>query len=798
MGEKPKKPKRTAKPVKTGKARKINKRKILYALIGVFIFACLAAGGAGFALISSAPALDVNHITNMSQPSLLYDDQGNYMDTVKTGENRIAVKLSDMPSNLKNGLVAIEDERFYKHPGIDIKRIISIVFIDIKNKLTGSSSIQGGSTITQQLIKITTLTSDVTITRKVQEWYLALKLEKVLSKDQILEAYLNTVYLGGSAYGVEAASQQYFNKSVGDLNLIESAYIAGVPQSPSVYYAYSATSAKNPSVYLNRTKSVLYRMLANKYITQEQYDQAVSDLDNGKLVFKKKTTTSEVMNYEWFSRPAIEQVKKDLKEKLNYTDEQVAAAINTGGLKIYTTMDKTMQDSTQSILNSGLSSSKDSSGTLTPQASAVVMDYHTGEVKVIVGGRGDQPALSYNRAASDKFLRPAGSSIKPLTVYSAAIDSKQATAATTIEDSPLDPSIGAIYGSASNPYNPKNDSLTYSGMNTIRTAIMKSINLVAVKLEHSIGLKTGISYGEKYGLTFDDHDKTSIAALALGQLHHGTNPLQMAAAYGVFGNEGNYTSPILYTKVVDSSGAVILESKKTTRQVISADSAFVMYDLLKGPVSSGGTAPAANFGGIDVRGKTGTTGDKRDLWFCGLTPYYSGAVWIGNDDNSVTQNISSNTAAGLWGKIMDKVHDGLANKAISQPSGVTTASICSVSGKLATDACANDPRGSTVVTDYFIQGTIPTELCDAHVSVEINSATGLLAGPNTPDFLRVTKVFLTSSYTSDPSLLLPTEMDTTTLNTVIQNFTNSVQQNTTNTTNSNGNGNGNKTNTTTQ
>jgi len=766
MGEKPKKP---VKHSKTGKSRKINKRKILYALIGIFLFTCIAAGGAGMAIISSAPALDVNRITNMSQPSLLYDDQGNYMDTVKTGENRIAVKLSDMPANLKNGLVAIEDERFYQHPGIDIKRIISIVFIDIKNKLTGSSSIQGGSTITQQLIKITTLTSEVTITRKVQEWYLALKLEKLLSKDQILEAYLNTVYLGGSAYGVEAASQQYFNKSVGDLNLIECAYIAGVPQSPSVYYAYSATSTKNPSIYLNRTKAVLSRMLANKYITQEQYDQAISDLDNGKLVFQEKTAASEKMNYEYFSLPAIEQVKKDLKEKLNYTDEQVATALNTGGLKIYTTMNKTMQDSTQSILNSGLSSSKDSSGTLTPQASAVVMDYHTGQVKVIVGGRGDQPALSYNRAASDKFLRPAGSSIKPLTVYSAALDSKEANAATVINDSPLDPAIGAKYSSTSSPYSPQNDDHTFSGPTTIREAIMRSVNLVAVKLEDTIGLKTGISYGEKYGLTFDDHDKTSIAAMALGQLHHGTNPLQMAAAYGVFGNEGNYTSPIMYTKVVDSSGAVILESQKATKQVISADSAFVMYDLLKGPVSSGGTGPAANFGGMDVRGKTGTTGDKRDLWFCGLTPYYSGAVWIGNDDNSVTQNISSNTAAGLWGKIMEKADTGLANKKITQPSGVTTASICSVSGKLATDACANDPRGSKVITDYFIQGTIPTELCDAHVSVEVNKINGLLAGPLTPDYLRETRVYLTSSYTSDPALLLPTEQDSTNLDNVQQN-----------------------------
>ena len=787
MGGTPRKPKKLAKPSKTGKSRKINKRKILHALIGVFVFTCLVAGGAGIAIISGAPELDVNNITNMSQPSQLYDDQGEYMDTVKSSENRIAVKYTEMPQDLKNAIVSIEDERFYKHPGIDLKRIISIVFIDIKNKLTGNNNLQGASTITQQLIKMTTLTSEVTITRKVQEWYLALKLEQVLSKDQILEAYLNTIYLGGSAYGVEAASRQYFSKPAAELTLLECAYIAGVPQSPSVYYRWSKTSQKNPTIYINRTKSVLSRMLYNKYITQEQYDQAISDLDSDKLVFQKQAVQSERMHYEWFSLPVIEQVKKDLKEKLGYTDEEVARAISSGGLKIYTTMNKEMQDKTQEVLNSGLGSGEDSNGILTPQASAVVMDYHTGEVKVIVGGRGDQPALSYNRAASEKYLRPAGSSIKPLTVYSAAIDSMKATPSTLIEDSPLDASIGAIYGSESEPYDPKNDNLTFSGMTTLRNAIMKSINLVAVKLEHTIGLKTGIAYGEKYGLTFDEHDRTSISALALGQLHRGTNPLEMSAAYGVFGNEGNYTEPIMYTKVLDNTGAVILESEKTTRKAISEDTAFVMYDLLKGPVSSGGTGPAANFGDIEVRGKTGTTSDKRDLWFCGLTPYYSGAVWIGNDDNSVTVNASSNTAAGLWGKIMESAHTGLEPKTISKPSGVTTASVCSVTGLLATDACENDPRGSTVISDYFIQGSIPTEMCDAHIAVEVNMITGLLAGPFTPDFLKETRVYLKSGYTTDPALLLPTEQDSATAEPVTEEGTDILPQDQTDTTDNPGN-----------
>lgn len=748
------------KPKKTRK-EKVN--LILRIILGIFIFTVVASAGVGFAIISSAPELDVQDVLNQNQPSSLYDSEEKYMDTVATDEKRIVISFNEMPKDLRNAFISIEDERFYKHPGIDVKRIFGVIFIDIKNKLSGSSTLQGASTITQQLIKITTLTSETTITRKVQEWYLALKLERSASKDQILEAYMNTIFLGGKAFGVEAASEQYFNKPAKDLTLIESAYIAGVPQSPSVYYAYSPTSKKDPSKYMNRTKSVLERMYANGYISKEQYNTAISDLDNKKLVFTPQAVQTNRLNYEWFSIPAIQQVKENLKSQLHYDDATIEKLLMYGGLKIYTTMDRKMQDSAQAIFDDpgqmGLPSNKDKNGIIQPQASAVIMDYQSGGVKVIIGGRGEQPARSFNRAASNNFLRPAGSSIKPLTVYSAAIDSNLATAGTVIEDSPIPASIGSLYGSAGNPYNPKNDNLSYSGYNTIRSAITRSINVVAVKLEHQIGLKTGIAYGEKFGLTLDSHDKTSMAAIALGQLHNGTNPLTMAAAYGVFGNSGTYTYPLLYTKVVDKTGKTILESKVDTKPVLSAQSAYVMYDLLKGPVSSAGTGPAANFGGVEVRGKTGTSGDYRDLWFCGLTPNYSAAVWIGNDDNSVTKGAYSNTAAAIWGKIMKAAHTNASPRAVTMPSGISTASVCSISGKLATAACANDPRGSKVISDMYINGTIPTDKCDVHIEAKVNKLTGKLAGPLTPSMLIETRVFLKKGYTTDPLLLLPSDVD---------------------------------------
>lgn len=698
----------------------------LITIFSLFILSLVASVGMVLAIIQNAPQLDVNQILTLNETSVLYNDKDQFMDVVVTPEQRTVIPFKEMPQDLKNAFVSIEDERFYKHNGIDLRRISGVIYIDIKNKIKGQSALQGASTITQQLLKNTLLSSEVSFKRKIQEMYLAVKLENYLTKDQILEAYMNTIFLGGRANGVEAASEQYFNKKTKDLSLVECAFIAGIPQSPSV--SYSAAIKRNQSVYINRTQTVLMKMHQNGYISDQQYNAALSDLANNKLTFQFPSNSNSKLNYGWFSLPAIEQVKKDLKLEYHYTDTEVQHLLMYGGLKIFTTMDKDAQDNTQKILNDdstfGIASKKDKNSTLQPQASAVIMDYHSGEVKALIGGRGgnDQPLMSYNRAASENFLRPSGSSIKPLTVYGAAIDSKQATAATIIDDSPLPDDVAKMYGSANKPYNPKNDDYSYMGDITLRTALMHSRNLVAVKLENQIGLKTGIDYAEKFGLTLDEHDRTSIAALSLGQLHHGTNPLTMAAAYGTFGNNGTYTYAKLYRKVVDRTGKTILENKHETKKVLSPESAYIMYDLLKGPVSPGGTGPRANFGDMPVRGKTGTSGDQRDLWFCGLTPYYSASVWIGNDDNSVVNGISSNTAAGVWSAIMQPLHENLQPKDIEMPQGVVSSVVCEESGKLPTSACYSDPTGNKTYSELFVDGTIPTDYCNLSHSAGKNNS----------------------------------------------------------------------------
>lgn len=769
------------------KSKKKKKKSKFFKILKVFIILFLtitilggvAGAGIALAMIKSAPPLDLKAVLELKVPSILYyptkNNKYEFMDEAPTDEKREIVSYKDIPQNLINAVVSIEDERFWQHNGIDPRRIVGAALIDIQKIIKKEVGLHGASTITQQLLKNTVVGDAFSLQRKIQEAYLAIELEKSLSKEQILEAYLNTSFFGGSANGVQKAAKQYFNKDVKDLSLIQCAYIAGVTQNPSRFYPYSSGKLKkDPTPYLNRTKTVLYMMHQNNYIDDTTYNNALDELNTkNKIDFTplKSQKVAYKLNYEWFSRPVMEAVKSDLIEKYNYSSEEVQKLLMYGGLKIYTTMDKDIQKSTLDILNDPktigyIDSEKSPNGIIQPQVAAVIMDYHSGEVKAIVGGRGEQPANGYNRAASDKFLRPVGSSVKPLSVYAPAIDSKHASPATVIEDSPLPVEIGKQWPTNGKPYNPSNyDGSGFRGLVTIRESIRRSINLVALKLEYEIGLKTGVSYLEKFGIKLNKTDRASLAAVSLGQFE-AANPLKMAAAFGTFGNSGIYTEPILYTKVVDKTGKVLLENKPETRKVLSPQSAYTMYDLLKEPTSSrpGATAGVARFGSMPVAGKTGTTSDKKDFYFAGLTPYYSGAVWIGNDiPKTYNRPLSSSLSAKIWGKIMKEAHKNLKTTDISKPKGIVTASVCSVSGKLTTDLCAKDPRGNKVIKDMFLEGTVPTTLCDAHVEATVNKLNGKLATEFTPPELIETRVFIRKEYAAkaDKKYILPTEKDDT-------------------------------------
>ncbi|MGG7210511.1 transglycosylase domain-containing protein [Clostridium baratii] len=749
---------------KSKKSKKIFKWTILSI---VFAFLAIAVIGVGYvvAVVKNTPPIDINQVVNVDQTLAAYDDNDKFIASLHGKEDYQKVTSEEIPKNLKNAIVAIEDERFYEHNGVDVKRILGALANDAVYFVTRKGGLQGASTLTQQLVKNTILTNKQTAERKISEIYLALELEKMLSKDEILTAYLNHFPVGGIAYGAKAGASMYFSKDVSDLNLIECAYLAGVTQAPTAYSAYNPNNEKDPTPYIKRTKTVLSKMLEHNYITKAEYDKAIKDLDNGKLKFKR-TKTDYRLPYEDFIYATVDQVKKDLKAKYKYSDEQVENLVSTGGLKVYTTMDRRIQDSTQKILNNYSNfnipgtDKVDESGIPLLQASATVTDYKTGKVLALVGGRGDQDAQSLNRAYSS--LRPTGSSSKPLTVYGPAIDSQKLTAASVIDDAPIPKSVSS--------YNPANTPNQYYGLTTLRESLKRSSNVGATLTLLETGSDTALSYGQKFGLKYteDDIKKKEPSVLALGQFPNdpkdpdGGNTYLMSSAIGTFGNGGVYVKPRLYTKVVDNNGNVILDNEIQEEKILSKQAAYIVYDMLKGPIQY--NAQRAQFGSMPVAGKTGTTSYNKDYWFAGLTPNLSAAVWVGYDkNNSIKGGGSGTTASNLWGKIMKVANEGLSTKDIEKPDGIVEVAVCKDSGKLPTDLCKNDPRGNRIYTEMFIEGTEPKQSCETHVTASVNTLNGKLANSNTPSGLVAQRVFIKKLYpnskTEDYKYVLPSSSD---------------------------------------
>lgn len=699
--------------------------------IGVLLLGITAITIVGFyvlSIIRSSPELDVQAIQSLNQPSILYDDQGNFMDNVITREQRYVVKSDEIPDNLKKAFVAIEDERFYEHKGIDIKRIAGVIASNIKGKLSGSNTVQGASTITQQLIKNAVLTNEVSYERKIKEMYLALELEKHLSKDEILTTYLNTIPMGGYQYGVSAAAQRFFSKNVSDLNLIECAYLGGLTQAPTSYDGLSEINKENPSRYLNRTKSVLFKMHELGYISSEQYNNAINEIDTTGIKFKPNNKLSKT-NFEWFTRPTITQVKQDLMNKYKYTQDEVDKLIANGGLKIYTSMDRNLQNNVQKVLDdpnnykaiTNNPNEKNEDDVYKLQASATIIDYKTGHVKALVGGRGEQPAMSHNRAYYD--LKSIGSATKPLTVYGPAIDLGLGGAGSVVNDSPL---TNKELSSTGYKDQPKNEYNSYRGPLTFREAIKISSNLAAIKVADEVGVSNSIAYGEKLGLVYGPHSR-GISTTALGQFQNdpnnpdGGNTYTLASAFGVFGNNGVKTNAKLYTKVLDSHGNVLLDTSTPEEiKIFSPQTSYIVYDMLKDQVESGSAKPA-KFGNIPVAGKTGTTTGDKDYLFAGLTPYYSAAIWIGYDKPREMRTSSGIVTSPIFGKIMGLAHKGLQYKEVEQPSGINKIAVCMDSGLKPTSLCTQDPRGSRVYYDWFINGSAPNQYCNYHTNSHVNN-----------------------------------------------------------------------------
>ncbi|HBF76509.1 MAG TPA: hypothetical protein DEF85_03615 [Clostridiaceae bacterium] len=713
------------------KKKKRNAKKVLTNILIVLLV--IIAAGVGFVLatIKSAPTIDTNIIGNLTQSSKITDRDGKVIDSLMDIEAgyRTIVPLKQIPKHVQDAFISIEDERFEQHHGIDIKRIFGAIWHDVRTL----SLDQGASTITQQLIKNYALSSEKKFTRKIQEMYLAIQLEKVLSKNEILEAYLNTIHLADNTYGVQAASMHYFGKDVSKISIAQGAVLAAITQYPAKYNPYSPENLKNPEKLLNRQKIVLEKMYELGKINKQQYDEAC----NEKIVFTKAQSTSQTA-YQWFIEPAEKQVAKDFAAKYGISTSEAQQKLRTGGYTIHLTLDQDIQKKAEEAINddkkypkikdsnmSTWASNANDPKLIQPQASAALLDPKTGEVLALVGGRGKHPLLSYNRATD--IPRQPGSSIKPISVYAPGIETKTITPATIIDDSPMPDDFVA----KNNGWNPQNYDGKFSGNVTVREAIRRSINIPAVKVELMLGANTSIDFlKNKFHIstivTSGSTNDKNAPALALGGLSKGTTPLEMAAAYGVFVNGGVYSEPYFYTEVTDSKGNVILEKKPNQQRVLSQKTAYIMCDMLKTVIQSG-TGTMAKLGPMPAGGKTGTSESHTNGWFAGITPYYSCVVWMGHDSNQypitnrywkdengkghpATANLDlvGGTCAPIWKEIMLKAHEGLPVKDFTRPSDIVTVKICPASGKVATDKCPN------AYNEIFIPGTEPVAMCDIH------------------------------------------------------------------------------------
>lgn len=670
--------------------RKLKKFIIVFILIIIIIFG-ISIGVSAHRWKKLAKEMLIN------ENSIVVDIDGNTIAKLGCEKKNEKLSLEEIPDDLKKAYVSIEDERFYSHHGVDIKRtgaaIVSYIFH------FGSSS-YGGSTITQQLVKNLTGDSTDSITRKVKEWGKAWQLETCLSKDEILEGYLNVIYVGPNMYGVETAAKYYFNKTCKDLSLEECAFLAGINNSPNSYNPFDEKD--NSERIKKRTKTVLAKMLELKQINQENYAQAIQNVDKG-LNFKKGQIDSQDGVYSYHTDALILEVTEEIAKKYNISETFATNYLNMAGLTINSTQDTDIQKQTETEFEKSKYSLKSKNGENSSQAAMVIIDHKTGSVVACTGGLGKKKsARSLNRATQS--IRQTGSAIKPIAVLVPAIDKKIITAASIFDDTERDFADG---------YHPT-DYSNALGKITVRRAVESSQNIPFVEIMDKLKPKTSIKYLENMGITtLTEEDNTLV--LSLGGLQKGISPLQMVGAYSTIANDGIYIEPTFYSEIKNHSGNIILKTKQKRKKVFSKEVAYILKDILTQPViGQNGTATYCKISGVDVAAKTGTTDENYDRWLCGFTPYYTAVTWYGYDQNETIEYNKRNPAGLLWANVMSRIHTGLKNAKFEKPNIVLSATICSKTGKCATTGCPN------TYTEYFLWSTVP-ELCNEHTGSELNT-----------------------------------------------------------------------------
>lgn len=725
--------KKNAKGKKTTGKKKINPKFKMFLKILLILFLLLCVVGAGiiaamfFGLFGDEFEITKEELTSGSSDTVVLDIDNNEIASLSAKEKRKKISLSEMPKYLPKAYIAIEDKRFYSHSGVDIKRTAGAIL----GAVTGNSS-YGGSSITQQLVKNITNDKQRTgiagATRKLKEWTKAIQIERMISKDQILELYLNIIFVGGpELHGVELGSIYYFNKNAKDLDLAECAFLAGINHSPNAYNPYneSLDQEKVAKSTKERTLTVLKEMKNQGLIeNEEEYNNAVAKVESG-LKFEKGNTGGQYQ-YSYHTEAAIEQIVEQVMEEKGVSKSFAEDYVYGSGLKIYTTQNPTIQSRVEEEFAktkyqiSGREKNSET-GKLKndhTQAAIVIIDNSTSQVVAVGGELGNSLATGMNRATD--AVRQTGSSMKPLADVVPGLQEKIITAATVYDDKKTN------FGGTYEPGNYNNE----KGLINIRSCIRTSQNIPMVKIMAELTPKKSVEYLEKMGITTLGNETLP---LSIGGMNIGVTPLEMAGAYASIANDGVYTKPTFYTKVVDSNGNTVLTPNQQKTKVISEQNAYIARSIIKEPTLTGGTATYCAIPGIETCAKTGSTDDYKDRWLCGMTPYYTAACWWGFDTpeplkigKTVMSVDGRNPAGQMWASIMKDIHKGLKNKSFNKPtSGLTQASVCKITGCIATNSCTD------TYTETFTIDNLPQK-CEGHGTQKICQVSGKVANEYCP------------------------------------------------------------------
>lgn len=749
---------------------KKRRRKIIkicfFVLLALFIICAGLVIGVITGVIDKTDSLDLEDLKLYKETSFVYDKDGNQIGSFFDAENRVTVEYKDIPQSVIDAVVSIEDERFFKHHGVDLKRTTGAIFTYVTH---GGKSSFGGSTITQQLVKNIKNDKEATWTRKIREWYRAIVLENKLSKEEIFEAYVNQIYMGDGCYGFEVASRNYFGKPLSEVNIAESAVLAAIIQSPESTNPYKSDEARER--LLERQKLVLKQMLKLKKISEDEYNEAL----NYEIVFKKEEketkSSSSGAQYTYYVEAVREAVIEDLMETLGVERGIAITKLYGNGYKIYTPFDPNVQSAIDNAYNNSKLFYTDSKGDFM-QSAMVVIEQSTGCVLGLIGGADEKTAdLVVNRAT--QLTRQPGSCMKPLGAYGPAFELGLSSPGAGLDDCEL----------TEGNWHPGNYYGYFNGYVTARNAVAKSMNLPAARANLKVDIDYAYNFAKNAGLKSLVASDKAPAALSLGGLTYGVTVMEMANAYATIANGGVYIEPRLYTKITDSKDEDVIVNNINSKRVMKESTAFMLTSCLQEVVKSGTAAGYVRLSNMDVAGKTGNTNDDFDQWFCGFTPYYTIACWNGYDKVGGKpaqkaigyRKIGSYpyTSVSLFNTVVNGISKSQATKRFVAPDTVTKAELCKVSGLVATDACRNDPRGSQVGSDYVAKDSIPTQTCNIHKIVKICKDTGKIATEYCPNIEE--KSFITRDYTpnikpSDWAYMAPTE--TCNIHTSAQSTTN--------------------------